>query len=45
MRHVTLLVLVILTVAVPVQALAEPAKAVKVTVLSTMLAGNPGGGG
>ena len=30
--------LAILTVAVPLQALAEPAKAVKVTVLSTMLA-------
>jgi 7,8-dihydropterin-6-yl-methyl-4-(beta-D-ribofuranosyl)aminobenzene 5'-phosphate synthase len=42
MRRGTLLV--IMTVAVPVQALAEPAKAVKVTVLSTMLAGNPGGG-
>lgn len=42
MRRGTLLV--IMAVAVPVQALAEPAKAVKVTVLSTMLAGNPGGG-
>jgi 7,8-dihydropterin-6-yl-methyl-4-(beta-D-ribofuranosyl)aminobenzene 5'-phosphate synthase len=42
MRRVTLLA--ILTVGLPALALAEPAKAVKVTVLSTMLAGNPGGG-
>ena len=34
----------ILAVGLPALALAEPAKAVKVTVLSTMLAGNPGGG-
>ena len=33
-----------LTLGVTTLALAEPAKSVKVTVLSTMLAGNPGGG-
>ena len=34
----------LLTVVMPALASAEPAKAVKVTVLSTMLSGNPGGG-
>ena len=35
---------VALTIGIPALALAQPAKTVKVTVLSTMLAGNPGGG-
>ena len=43
-RWLSIILLAILTVGLPALALAEPAKAVKVTVLSTMLAGNPGGG-
>jgi 7,8-dihydropterin-6-yl-methyl-4-(beta-D-ribofuranosyl)aminobenzene 5'-phosphate synthase len=35
---------VALTIGIPALALAQPGKPVKVTVLSTMLAGNPGGG-
>lgn len=35
---------VALTIGIPALALAQPAKTVKVTVLSTMLAGNPDGG-
>ncbi len=43
-HRLSIILLAILTAGLPAQALAEPAKAVKVTVLSTMLAGNPGGG-